>query len=511
MPPLLQELKEKLAGELLCDQHILDFYSRDESLFEVKPQAVAFPKSPQDIALIIGFCKTYHTPLGVRGLGKGSKGGSLSEGIVLDMSKYFDQVGRLDIAHTRITVQAGATYVTCKKKIAQWGFDLPFSFENEDMTFGGALATNHKNHLSSACGSIADWIEQVRVILDDGKEYLISSDVRPHGRLLEIYSGLLTLLKEDASYIRSGALATPDQSMGYPVFSTHISPKLLLEFIIGSEGTLGVITEITLRLDKKKTRKNSFAFGLQKLEELTLLLNTYSKERGISLFGFNAKALAYEKKRLPHLYERHNGSAYIFCLTAIENDTHTQKIISSIKEKLTERHLMYELDEKEFISYESILLRQERALQEYYGERYRNTYLCDNIAVSLSSFISASQELTSLLESSGIPCSTSFLPFQGLIKIQSVVDTSSKEYKDLFMLMMRESGAVISRYQGSLTYSNGDGILHTPLLTMIYGSDLAFTMKKVKKIWDKETIFNPGKKIFLDMNYIKKHLRPKEL
>jgi FAD/FMN-containing dehydrogenase len=73
--------------------------------------------------------------------------------------------------------------------------------------------------------------------------------------------------------------------------------------------------------------------------------------------------------------------------------------------------------------------------------------------------------------------------------------------------MLTAVAKIVKWYRGAMSYSYGDGIITTPLLPLLFGADLATTLKKIKAVWDPNNVFNPGKKTTIDMTYLKKHLR----
>jgi FAD/FMN-containing dehydrogenase len=106
MPPLFQELAIDIEGEIVADQKTLSEYSTDHSPFYVTPQVVIYPKVTRDIEKIVSFGKVYHIPVTVRGSGCGTKGGALSPGIIVDMNRYFDKVGKLGINDSTLISRA---------------------------------------------------------------------------------------------------------------------------------------------------------------------------------------------------------------------------------------------------------------------------------------------------------------------------------------------------------------------------------------------------------------------
>jgi hypothetical protein len=110
-PPLFTDLARSIAGEIDCSLETLDKYSSDGSPYFIRPQAIVYPKNGTDIKHIISFAREYTMPITVRGNGTAKTGGSLSECIVIDMSRYFNHIRQINMMDGTITVDAGVVGV----------------------------------------------------------------------------------------------------------------------------------------------------------------------------------------------------------------------------------------------------------------------------------------------------------------------------------------------------------------------------------------------------------------
>lgn len=507
MPPLLEELAKDIDGEIVADEKTISEYSSDASPFTIRPQVVIYPKTTHDVQKIVSFGKIYKIPITPRGRGKGEKGGCLSEGIILDMNRYFDKLGKLTLQEAKLTVQSGALYKNCVKRLSEWGYVLPFVDHVEDMTIGAMVATHYKSSSSLSSGGISDWIESLRVILDDGKEYLIDGNVSPYGRLLEIYGGTLACLKEEADIIFSGHVGVSHQAMGYDVFTTQVSPKMLMDFILGSEGTLGIITEITLRLDTKKEYVEGLAISLSSLNEISPLIKTILATKPISFSGFDAKTLTLSSSKTSLIQSRHKNDVFtLFAVYGGSISSVSRTITQVTKTLQTYSGNKFTCNENEIKNYNEILFTQKTDLESYAGELLKSVSICNDVVFPSDSLSVAIKELQSVCEDVGTIYSTTINAGTGVIRIETLFDITRKEISNTLNEMLSQVAHIVKWYRGAITYSYGDGIINTPLLPVIYGAPLANTLRKIKKVWDPNNIFNPGKKTNIDMSYLKKHI-----
>jgi FAD/FMN-containing dehydrogenase len=508
MPPLFQELAIDIEGEIVADQKTLSEYSTDHSPFYVTPQVVIYPKVTRDIEKIVSFGKVYHIPVTVRGSGCGTKGGALSPGIIVDMNRYFDKVGKLGINDSTLVVQAGAPYKDCLKRLSQWGYVLPFVDHTEDMTVGAMVATHYRSSTSLSSGGIGDWVESLRIILDDGKEYLVDSNVSPYGRLLEIYGGIFSCLKEENEVIFSGHLGVQHQGMGYDVFTSHISPKMLLQFILGSEGTLGIITEITLRLDTLPKHSEGVAISLNRVDDLPFIIDKVIPTYPVSFNGFDTKAFSLSKSASTLMRTRHSGdSLTLFAVYKGSRDSVERSIEKLLSTLTLPKENIHRIPQPEIELYEDIIFRQTKNLENYSSGEMRTVSLCNDLVFPTSSLHLAIKELQSLCEEYRVIYSTTLYAGSGVVRIETLFDTTTADAGDIISEMLTAVAKIVKWYRGAMSYSYGDGIITTPLLPLLFGADLATTLKKIKAVWDPNNVFNPGKKTTIDMTYLKKHLR----
>lgn len=508
MPPLFQELVRDIEGEIDSGE-TLTKYATDNSPFFVFPQVVIYPKTTKDIKLVVSFAKLYHIPITVRGCGNGTKGGVLSEGIILDMYRYFDKLGKFTVSQSTLTVQAGALLTECLKRITPWGYTFPFVDHEEEMTVGGMVATHYKSSTSFTYGDIGDWVESLRIVLDDGEEYIVSVDTPPYGRLLEIYAGIFSCLKVESDTIFSAHLGVPIHSAGYGVFTTHVSPKMLLDFICGSEGTLGIITEVTLRLGPPPQYHEGVAISLSMLDDLEFLAEKIASMSPLVCNGFDVKTL--ELSRAPtHIIKRHTQDVFIVYVLFEGTEGLVARtlatLIRQISSRVTKEHT-YLLSKEECALYQDIFFTQKKSLEAYAGGMLTAVSICNDVVFPYTSFVLPLKELQSLCDEYGVFYSTTVELCTGVVHIETLFDIHKKDIGETLVVMLSQVAHIVKWYRGALTYSHGDGILTTPLLPVFYSSGLIETFKKIKRVWDPSDIFNPGKKTTLDLTYLSEHIK----
>jgi FAD/FMN-containing dehydrogenase/Fe-S oxidoreductase len=246
------DLKGVIKGEVLFDDLSRVLYSTDASLFEVQPLGVVVPRDEEDLQTLVRFAGEHQVPLVPRGAGTGLSGEALGIGIIVDLSPHFR--GILEFGDATVRVQPGVVYRELARQLAAVGRRLGPDPAHEECTIGGMIATNASGARALRYGYLRDHIHSLRVVLDSGDLATLQRHPRfattdePLGRLEDIVSSVFTLVHENAAVIREERPRTKFDRCGYQLHDVLEGEHLnLAKLLTGSEGTLALFTEATLR------------------------------------------------------------------------------------------------------------------------------------------------------------------------------------------------------------------------------------------------------------------------
>ena len=172
---LLGKLKLVVKGDILCDETTLSDYSHDASLFEVKPQAVAFPKDEEDVKKLVKFVsdnKKDHPTLSLTGRSAGTdmSGGSINDSIIVSFCKYFNHTPT--IKGNIATTQPGVFYRDFERETLKHNLILPsYPASRELCAMGGIFSNNSGGEKSLQYGKTEKYVKKMKVVLRDGKTY----------------------------------------------------------------------------------------------------------------------------------------------------------------------------------------------------------------------------------------------------------------------------------------------------------------------------------------------------
>ncbi len=209
-----KELNEVLGSifnqeSFSMDKALLYAYSMDVSVREHTPDAVVMPENLQQIIQLVKTAYKFNIPLIPRGAGTGASGGAVAVhgGIIIDLSKM-NQILGVDIENLQVTIEPGVVHADLNKFLEPYGFFFPVVPGSSDMcTIGGMVGNSASGLRAVKYGTTKDYVLDLEVVLPEGQVALLGSKVQK-------------------------------SASGYD----------LMRLFVGSEGTLGIITKITLKI-----------------------------------------------------------------------------------------------------------------------------------------------------------------------------------------------------------------------------------------------------------------------
>jgi FAD/FMN-containing dehydrogenase len=506
VPPLFASLSRVIAGDIDCSHASISAHSMDGSPYMVRPQAVLYPKTTSDLKHAISFAREYSIPLIVAGGMTASSGGALGEGIIIDMTRYFSAIRHVNMLEHTITVDAGASIHDIREKLSSWNLEIPvLEDEHSRATIGGLVATKSATSRSFYAGTIRDWVEGVTVIVDSGEEHALKDGVTPSGRLLGIYQSVFPLLDEHGPVLRAGKRELSDDATGYSLWSTSIGPRQLIDQIAGSEGTLAIITSITLRVVPKKLRELAVIIPVESYGLLETVSSIAKHHHAESLFMFDRAYRKLADAFHPLLIPASLPDASLYIVAAFRgNDEHelSKKTDAFLKAlpSLPDRHEIPERNLSKFTSYAFL----HDLLKEYSKGTHMVATSGEGIIVPTNSYGECAEALDIALGKTGRPYALSGYIGSGHIAATTSFDPQGLSYESDLQDYREMVFALVQTYRGGISAIGGDGLERTSALSMIFNEATRAVFKKLKYAWDPQDIFNPGKKLSISKEYLLK-------
>jgi len=248
------QLQRHGAGDVSDDASVLGAYSSDASLYRVPPLAVAFPRSTEEVAAVMAAAREEGLSVTARGAGTSVAGNAIGPGVVVDFSRHLNKVVSVDAGTETAVVQPGVVQAVLQQAAAPYGLRFgPDPSTSTRCTIGGMIGNDACGARSLAYGRTSHNVRGLRALLADGSALSTGYDAEGGPVATADGSDVLDRLRA----VVAGDLATVRTEFG--TFGRHVSgialdhlaPERgfdLTRTLVGSEGTLAVVTEATVRL-----------------------------------------------------------------------------------------------------------------------------------------------------------------------------------------------------------------------------------------------------------------------
>ena len=436
---------------VLTDKAHLLAYSYDATRRYYKPEIVIFPRNEQDISKILKYCNEKIIRITVRGAGSGFTGGSLpvNGGIILALEKYMNKILEIDRENMLAVVQPGLINLDLQKHVENLGLFYPPDPASEAYsTIGGNVSENAGGMRAAKYGITKDYVMAVRA-------------VRPNGDI--IVAGKKTI-KDVAGYNISGIL-------------------------IGSEGTLAVITEITLKLIPKPKFKKTWTaiFPTVNLAMNAVFKSLSSGANPVAMEFLDNLVIKALREKMKIDFPAEAGAILIGDVDGnTEEDINFQLNIleKSFKEN---KNLKFKIAETEK---DAVDIWSARKNASPSVTIYGNKKLNEDISVPRNKLPEALDKIYEIGKKYNfkIPCFGH--AGDGNIHVNVMIDNSQieegeKAIKEIFQLVVDLGG--------TLSGEHGIGVTKAPFMEIAFSDEELQLFKDIKKAFDPNNILNPGK------------------
>ncbi len=332
---LQRELSGIISGDVDTSDEARAFYSHDASLFELVPQAIAFPKNSADIQALVRFAVNHKKDLPnlsitARSRGTDMSGAAINDSIILDTSRYMTRVSA--VSAKSATAEPGAMYKDFEAKTLEYGSILPsYPASRELAGIGGIVNNNSGGEKSLQFGKTDRYVSQLKMVLSDGNEYTI----RPLNRAElnkkmaqdtfegKLYRETFELVDKNYDEIKNAAPKVSKDSTGYhlwDIWDKETGVFDLTKLFVGAQGTLGVMTEATLQLVPKPVFSGTLVCYMPTIKNLGEVIPAVLKEKPATFECFDDNTLWLSFKFIFSFIKRLGFMTWlVMCLQLIPN------------------------------------------------------------------------------------------------------------------------------------------------------------------------------------------------
>ena len=531
----LAELQSTLDGELRFDSISRKLYSTDASAYQETPLAVAIPKSEPDIKLLIEFANRHAVGLIPRTAGTSLAGQVVGDGIDVDVSRYFTRILEVNQQEGWVRVQPGVIRDELNMELAKFGlmFGPETSTSNRAM-IGGMVGNNSCGSNSIVYGSTRDHTLELRGFLSDGSEATFGaiSDEEFAAKCqsqepLEsaIYRGISEMLSKPANrdeiHREFPKLEIKRRNTGYAIdllastspFADALTSESserpsdpansfnFCKLLAGSEGTLFFTTEIKLRcLPLPPPVSGLLCIHFESVDEA---LRATQIAVGINPFACELIDRLVLQGAARNIEQRENAS-FVFgdpgAILVVEFRGQSESEVASaakrLKKELRSARLGYHFPIL-FGAEASKAWNLRKAGLGVVGNIPGDTKPCaviEDTAVAVEDLPEFIAEFNQILNDNyGLACVHYAHAGAGEIHLRPILNLKTADGNEQFRDVASDIADLVKRYRGSLSGEHGDGRLRAEFLERMVGSKNFAMLKDVKRLWDPNGIFNPGK------------------
>ena len=441
-------------GNIYDDKAHLIAYSYDATRERFEPDLVLFPKDENDVSKILKYCNEHKILITPRGAGSGFTGGSLpiNGGIVLAFEKHMNKILEVDMDNMIAIVQPGVINMTLQKHVEELGLFYPPDPASENYsTLGGNVSENAGGMRAAKYGITKDYVMALRAVLANGE------------------------------VIRAGKRTIKDVA-GYNVAG----------ILIASEGTLAVITEITLKLLPKPKFAASYMAVFPSVDNaMNAVFKSLSLGANpVAMEFIDALSIKAIKEKLGINLPEDAGALLI------------GDIDGNVKEEIEFQTKILENSFKENGASDFKVSENEDERKEIWNARknvsqcvtiYGSKKLNEDISVPRSRLPDALKEIYKIGEkyNFSVPCFGH--AGDGNIHVNVMVDGSDKKQLEDGHCAIEEIFKLVVDMGGTLSGEHGIGLSKAPFMSIAFSDTELKLFKEIKKAFDPNNILNPGK------------------
>ena len=530
MSKVAHYLQEHLIGEVMISADARRYFSTDGSILAVQPAVVVYPRNENDVRKVCRFTwqlaeRGRVIPVTARGAGTDQSGAALGNGIIVVFPAHMHRILELDDKSGVVIVEPGTNYGKLQQTLhTHERFLPPYPASLEYSTIGGAVANNAGGEKSIKYGATRDFVKALRVVLANGEVIetcrLSKRDLNKKLGLAtfegEIYRAMDALLEENRSIIDKMLLSVTKNSAGYFLDDVKRGDGSLdlTPLFVGSQGTLGMVTEITMETEQYNPITTLIMASFDDIEKAqgAVLELRDLPEMPSAIEMVDGQLLAMVDKINPNLLKDNvpHPLPKIVLLVEFDNPSErVQKKMAKKARKILEHAATNVQVETEPLKQEHLWkVRQASSTAVSYTEgNARALPIIEDGIVPPERLREYLEGVYQIFERNHLQAAVWGHAGDGNLHMQPMLDLSQVGDRQRAFRVIDEYYNLVISLGGSTSGENGDGRLRAPYLQKLYGPEAYGLFAKIKQIFDPYGTLNPGVKINVNLESVKQQLR----
>jgi FAD/FMN-containing dehydrogenase/Fe-S oxidoreductase len=493
---LLTAALAKAGLESLSGPAVQGIYASDASLYRIPPLAIVRPREVEEVAAALAVGRDHGVPITSRGAGTSVAGNAIGRGIVLDFSRHLNKVRSIDAESRTVVVEPGTVHATLQQAVLRHGLRFgPDPSTHTRCTIGGMIGNNACGSRSLAYGRTSDNVAGLEVLTADGGRlttgYIEGAPFADAPR--ELLDGLRGVMAGHLATARTELGRFGRQVSGYAAH--HLLPERfdLTQAFVGSEGTLGVVTEATVKLVVDLPVKVVVVLGFPNIIAAGEAAPAVVAHRPTSCEGLDSRLVdVLSARRGPSAIPRlPKGQAWLFVELAGDDLSDVRARAAALA--------------GEGIGDDAIVVEDAATQARLWRIREDGAGLAGRSATGepawpgwedaavppehLGAYLARFDEL---VVSHGMTCA----PFghfgDGCLHVRLDLPLDRHDGPLALRRFMTDAARLVGEFGGSLSGEHGDGRARSELLHHMYSADAIALFDGIKKAFDPSNLLNPG-------------------
>jgi len=551
----MEDFKQKLVaagfkGELDDSAEAKEKYSHDASMFELRPKLVVMPQDSADVQTLVALVsaqKKNMPDLSVtaRSAGTDMAGGAINESVIVDFNKHFTKIE--SVTPTEAQTQPGVFYRDFEVETLKRNVLMPSYPASRDLaSVGGMVANNSGGEKSLEYGKVKDFVNELQVVFADGKEYTVKplnkaeldKKIAQNDYEGTLYRQIYDLCEQHYDEIKAAKPHVSKNSMGYTlweVWDRETGVFDLTKLIVGSEGTLGFVTDIKYRLVPARPHSGLLVLFLKNINDLGELIPKVLEHKPATFESFDDATLWLSIRFMPSFLKMLGVRRFIHLLLTLipdgfqllrgipklilmvefngETEEEVREKVKALHRDLRKYKARYEIngfeeDPTEGKSEKFWIMRRYsfQLLRSKVKDKHTAPYI-DDFIVPPEHLVEFLPRLQKIIKKYKLFATIAGHMGDGNFHVIPLMKIEDPKERQKIEPSQKEVNELVLKYGGSLSGEHNDGLVRGPWLEAQFGKPIVDLFRQVKYVFDPENIFNPHKKSDADWDYSYSHIR----
>ncbi len=498
---LVRQLARSLQGEVHADIFTRGRYATDASIYQIMPQAVVCPKDEEDVSAALSIAAENSVPVIARGGGTSQNGQPIGDGLVLDFSRHFNEIIRVDTEALIAEVRPGLVLEQLNSRLRKMGLFFPVEPSTASRcTIGGMTGNNSCGARSLAYGKMVDSVAAIDALLHNGES--IRFGRRIEGTSAGVLSAqMIALAEAERGEIEVMFPKVQRRVGGYNLDSLLLPEPNPAHLLVGSEGTLALSTRITLKLAQLPDHRvmgvchfPSFRAAMETTRHLVELGPT-----AVELVDNNVLRLGADipifRQTLAQITRGQPD-----CLLLVEfAGEHRDDLLADLR-RLDACMADYGfaasvVDVTDPAGQRQVWEVREACLNIMMSSRgdAKPISFIEDCAVPLEHLADYTDAITALFDRHGTRGTWYAHASVGCLHVRPILNMKDAGGLRAMRAIAEEACDLVKRFKGSHSGEHGDGISRSEFHERMFGSRMTRAFEQVKDAFDPENRLNPGK------------------